>query len=445
MLRSVFLLFTWLVFVIGGCAAPFVFGLGYLWIDFFSPQRIAYEILPSIPIALVLGAATVFGYLLFDRRDPPKLSMGTALMVSFCIWITLTTTWAEVPDAAWFKWDWAVKTLGFSILIPYLFRSRVQIEAAVLVVLSAVLGHVMAVAVKTMAGGGWYGTGRSLVEAMLGLGESSTLACVASASIPLILVMGRSTIILPQWPIRRAAAGALAFISVVAIVGTFARTGIIALGVLGAMFFWQSKRKFLFVIGGALVAVGALYFVQDAWYDRMYTIKTFEEESSALGRIAVWLWTIEYVIQNPLGGGFDVYRINEYSVPIGEGGAMYSVKGKAFHSIYFEILGEQGAVGFAIFSLILIILFLNLRFAIVKTRGDASLVWVAELARAFLLSIVVYLAGGSFIGIAYQPYLYFVFGISISLKAYVERLHAIAAVGPISNARLGDGIRRIAS
>ena len=70
----------------------------------------------------------------------------------------------------------------------------------------------------------------------------------------------------------------------------------------------------------------------------------------------------------------------------------YSVKAKAFHSIYFEVLGEQGVVGFALFALILATLLLNLRFAITSTRHDPSLAWIAELAKALLLSLIV-LAG----------------------------------------------------
>lgn len=445
MLRSVFLLGTWMTMLFAGFSAPFIFAVAYLWIDFFSPQRVAYEIMTVIPVALISGAGAMFGYILFDRRDPPKLNAGTVLLALFCVWITLTTTWAEVPKSAWFKWDWAFKTLTFSILIPYVFRTRVQMEAVILVVLASVSGHVLAVAMKTMLSGGYYGTGRALIQSMLGLGESSTLACVTAASIPLLLVMAKHSIIIPAIKSRRIIAAAVAFVFVVACVGSFARTGLVALTVLAAVYFWQSKRKIVFIVLALVAALGALYFIQDTWYDRMYTIREYGSEQSALGRIAVWLWTLEYVAAHPFGGGFDVYLINEYSLPLGDQGGQFQIKSKAFHSIYFEVLGEQGIVGAGLFGLIILVLVRNLRVALARSRNEPKLEWVADLCRALLVSTAVYLAGGAFIGIAYQPFLYLVLGLSISLYAYVERVQAPVASKPRIVARLGDGVSRAAS
>ena len=70
--------------------------------------------------------------------------------------------------------------------------------------------------------------------------------------------------------------------------------------------------------------------------------------------MAVWEWTLDYVKANPLGGGFDSYRANSftYEMPVRTGtGNTTAVeyvevtdKARAFHSAYFELLGEQGYV-----------------------------------------------------------------------------------------------------
>ena len=46
-------------------------------------------------------------------------------------WVTLSITWAEVPDEAWNKWDWAFKTILFCVFLTLVLRSRVQLEAFV--------------------------------------------------------------------------------------------------------------------------------------------------------------------------------------------------------------------------------------------------------------------------------------------------------------------------
>src|ERR1700712_308355 len=114
----------WLVFVyvsfLGlSVRAPFVATLGYVWVDTFQPQGVAYIILNQLPVAMIMGLIALAGYFLLDRRSPPPLTTQTVLQACMAVWITLTLIWAEVPDAAWVKWDWAFKTIAFATFIPY--------------------------------------------------------------------------------------------------------------------------------------------------------------------------------------------------------------------------------------------------------------------------------------------------------------------------------------
>src|ERR1700733_13396780 len=106
MLRSLWLLFLYTRFLGLSVNAPFIATLGYLWVDTFQPQNVAYIVLNQIPVALLMALAALGTYLLFDRRSPPRLNIGTILQVALAVWVTVTLLWAEVPDAAWAKWDW---------------------------------------------------------------------------------------------------------------------------------------------------------------------------------------------------------------------------------------------------------------------------------------------------------------------------------------------------
>src|SRR3712207_7694190 len=46
----------------------------------------------------------------------------------------------------------------------------------------------------------------------------------------------------------------------------------------------------------------------------MGTISTYQADSSASTRLAVWSWTWDYVQHNPWGGGFEAYRQNRIQV-----------------------------------------------------------------------------------------------------------------------------------
>ena len=104
MLRSLWLLLLYLSFLGLGVASPFVMTLGYVWVDTFQPQAVAYIILNELPVAMIMGVGAFASYFLFDRRSPPPLMLQSALQVMLAVWMTATLVWAELPDRALVKW-----------------------------------------------------------------------------------------------------------------------------------------------------------------------------------------------------------------------------------------------------------------------------------------------------------------------------------------------------
>src|SRR5258708_14087928 len=100
-LRSSWLLLLYLSFLGLGITTPFVMTLGYIWVDTFQPQAVAYFILNELPVAFIMGACAVLTYVVLDRRSPPPLMTPTVCQVMLAIWMTLTLLWAELPDRAW--------------------------------------------------------------------------------------------------------------------------------------------------------------------------------------------------------------------------------------------------------------------------------------------------------------------------------------------------------
>ena len=101
-------------------------------------------------------------------------------------------------------------------------------------------------------------------------------------------------------------------------------------------------------MGGAAVAVLAavLFHPGSDWADRMSTITQYNTEGSSLGRILVWEWTLHFVQSHPFGGGFNAYVVDTITFPaLDDVGAPIVIHGKAFHSMYFEALGEHGWPG----------------------------------------------------------------------------------------------------
>ena len=121
-LSDIYIAMVYAAFFVVGLTTPFVLSLGYLWVDTAYPQYIS-TIVTEVQSSMIMGSAAILGYFAFDRRSAPPISASAVLMVLFAGWVTLTITWAELPDMAWLKWDWAFKTVMFSAFLTFVLRS----------------------------------------------------------------------------------------------------------------------------------------------------------------------------------------------------------------------------------------------------------------------------------------------------------------------------------
>lgn len=432
MIDLVFLGFIGCVLMLG-IRRPFIWVLLYLYVDIVAPQQIGYGIIQSVQVSLIAFAAAFGGWLMIDNKAPARFTYRQGLMAALLLYCWWTTQSADFLDSALTKWDWVWKALLFAIFLPLTLTTKLRIESAVIVLLLSVSSIVIGASIKTVLGGGGYENQLFLVSSNSGLYESSVLACVAIAVIPMIIwAMKNSTIFPPDWRSKTFAI-ALIFACLLIPVGTEARTGLVCIAVLGAIMFRHVKQKALFAAGGLVLGLISLPFLPSSFYDRMSTITNYQSDESASTRVAVWTWTMDYVAANPMGGGFDAFRGNSftYTLPVEEENGNTSVvsyqevtdEGRAYHSAYFEVLGEQGYIGFIIWSLLQISGLLHMRRIIRKWRDteDDEHKWKAPLAAALMKAQIIYLVGALFTGIAYQPFMLVLLAIQIGLTSLLNR------------------------
>jgi O-antigen ligase len=165
----------------------------------------------------------------------------------------------------------------------------------------------------------------------------------------------------------------------------------------------------------------------------MRTVANYQGDESASTRVQVWQWTLDYVEKKPGGGGFEAFRGNSFTYwtakRVGQPPNVrieydqVTDKGRAYHSSYFEMLGEQGWFGLAVW---LLLQFLGLwqmeRIRrLFARREDGKTSWQFGMATALQQAQVVYLVGSLFVGIAYQPFIFMLIGLQCGLWSYVRR------------------------
>lgn len=420
-----------------GLKRPFFWVLAYIYIDVVAPQKIGWGFIQSLPVSLIAFVAAFAGWLLLDSKQGSRFTLRQGLIAVLLVMCGLTTLSAAYQVEAWTKWDWVWKALVFAIFLPLTLRTKLRIEAAALIMVLSIATIVINGGLKTVFGGGGYGVLALLVREDAGLYEGSILSTAAIATIPLALWLARhGTVFRPDWRVYGFVAGLILACLLIPI-GTAARTGLVCAGVLAVLLMRSVRYKFVYAGVAAMALVAAIPFLPQSFTERMGTITEYQGDESASTRVQVWMWTLDYVKEHPFGGGFDAYLGNSFTYEtrkvVGEGNNLtieyneVTDKGRAYHSAYFEMLGEQGWIGLFVWLLLHGLGLwqmerLRWRFG---RKEDGRKTWQWGLANALQQSQIVYLVGALFVGIAYQPFIFMLVGLQCGLWSYVQRTERV--------------------
>lgn len=417
MVSDLFTLIIVLIFIWKGTKRPDILMCLLVWINAYKPQETSFGFLSGQPLSMYL-TLYFFAVLVmnWDKVRIPRAPWYHILALGFMIIISLSTYFAHFPEAAIIKYDTAIKTLVLTYLIPFVITSKRQIEAFVWTAIISLGTFAFFGGVKSLLGGGGYGV--SLISGSSMWGEGSIFTNQMLSLIPVCLYLYKSTEIVGTNKILKLLALGYAMCAILTMIGTQARSGLVCLMVLALAGWYFSKSKFKVGLVLAILPFMLLPLASDAWFERMSTIQSkdvVKGEASAMGRVMVWRWTIDYVADRPfLGGGFNSYLANSGMLQsyAKDGEVIIQTRGfKAFHNIIFEVLGEHGYLGLIWYLGILnYIFFCNFR------RRNDNEVWIRNLSRAIMISMLVYCAGGMFVNYAIFPWLYFLFGITTSLN-----------------------------
>jgi len=432
-MRDLVLLAFIAAIVVMGFKRPFLWVLLYIYVDIVIPQKVGYGIITSISLSMLCFIAAFAGYLLLDDKKGSRFRLRQGLIVALLVWCGYTTLTADFPEAAWTKWDWVWKSLVFAAFLPLTLRTKLRLEAAALIMVLSAASIIISAGIKTVLSGGGYGTLVSLVQDNSGLYEGSTLSTVAIAMIPLTMWVAKHGTVFTERKLAMVFAVALVFAALLVPIGTQTRTGLICIAVLAVLVLRSVKYRFVYAGLAGVALLVALPFLPASYTERMSTITEYQADESASTRVAVWGWTLDYVQDHPLGGGFDAFLGNSFTyntrTTVEEGNTERVVyqevtdEGRAYHSAYFEVLGEQGFPGFAIWLALHVLGLLHMQ-RIRRRYKDSEDTdgkrWYS-LATALQNGHMVYLVGAMFVGVGYQPFMFMLLGLQIAFYSLMRR------------------------
>lgn len=408
--------------------APFAGYLLWGWAGLIAIKFYLYGFMASLAYVQIFAMITLAALLM--KRDPVAMGFKpnrTSVILAVMVVHGLMVALLAYPglDRNWELFGNLAKTALFCLLMPMVAVNRFRIHAVVLMVALAVSFHGALDGLKFIASGGGHNA-----QAIKSFGDNNHLALVLLMVLPFLFYLYRYS------AVKVARLGFLAALplTILAVVATHSRGALLGLFAIGLWIVLKSQKK---VLGAVLVGLCAFMVVQlapDQWSSRMETIQTADQDASFMGRVTAWKVSSAIAVANPVfGGGFralqshpvwDRYKYSQGLLGFVDT-PMLNRSGVAAHSIWFEVLGDQGFVGFFLFVALLVNGFVTRRdiWKLVRRNGRQEQ-WAGDLSDMVAASLLAYVVSGSLLSAAYFELPYVCLMLMETLKQYQLRVQA---------------------
>ena len=403
--------------VLAGCVwtirYPYIGILMWTWITLMDPHQLSFGFSQSLQINLLVAVVTMGSLLVSKERKMPPIDANLIVMGLFFLWFTMNCFFAVDTGSSWFAWDrtWRVMLLG--VLVSMTATNRIRIHSLVMVMALSLLYYgVKGGGFTLMTGGGSHvqGPPNSTIT------DNNQLALAILMVLPLANYLRQHA---ANMIVRRVYLAAMA-LSLVSVLGSYSRGAFIALAGLAVVGWFRVRQKLLYPLVAAAVIVPALYFMPSSFYDRMGSIQGAGQDSYVQGRFDAWGVALGYARDHfPIGAGFDGPQRPWIFGTYAPGKETH-----AAHSIFFQVLGDQGFGGLAIYLLLLGVCIANAMTVRRLTKGRAEFAWAFDLAGMLQLTLFVFCLGGAALSFAYYDGLFISCGLLSVLREMVLKSSA---------------------
>ena len=396
---------------------PFFGLLVWSWLGYMNPHKLTWGMAFDFPFVQLAAILTLAGVVVMSFRGELKLSWRWKreglILIALCLTMLVSTFYALRPDLAWPELERIAKIMLMAFLTMMLLDSEQKLRQLLFVIALSIGFFGFKGAIFSMATGGTH-----MVFGPPGssMADNTAIALGMVMAIPILFFLAKSE----KHPWLRRGLYVTFFLTCIAVLFTYSRGGALGLAVVVGLISLklELKYKILAFVLAMLALPYAIQQVPDELIDRVESIQDFEEDGSAQARFGAWKTAWDIGVARPLvGGGFQIVddieigsRFNPDFMP-GQGGA---------HSIYFEILGENGFLALFLFLLLLVSTVLSSR-KIRKTGRRSGLPDFMCYGAALEISIVAYAVSGAFLEFASFDLFYQLVAIVIAAKSMLRQ------------------------
>jgi putative inorganic carbon (hco3(-)) transporter len=407
-MRDLTLLVILIWIIIQAFRRPWIGILGWTWMSIMNPHQLTWA-LRTMPFAAAIGGATLIGlFITKDRRDY-SLNRENITLMLFMLWMCITLPFSMLFDESFELWKRVMKIDLMILVTMVLLHSKrhMMLLTWVLVVSIGFFG-VKGGAFTVLTGGSYkvWGPENTYIEG------NNEIALAIVIVIPLMRFLQMQ--MKAKW--AKTTMTICMVLMAMAALGSHSRGALLAIAAMALVLWWRGKNKMAGAIGMVVVAVALLSLMPAEWWERMNTIKTYQQDESAMGRINAWGMAWNLAKSNFFGGGFMIWT-----------GVIFQIYGPdpndvhAAHSIYFMVLGEQGFIGLFLFLTLFTMVWFTAGSLRIKARGKPETQWLSDLGGMLQVSLAGYAVGGAFLSLSYWDLPYNILVLAVVGQRWLQR------------------------
>lgn len=382
----------------------------WIWISVMNPHSQGWGFARTFPFAAVIAGTIVVAMLLHKDKFRLPAHRVTWVFLGFMGWMSVTSLFSihgvGVVTTQWIK---VYKIFGMTAVVMMLVRTRQEIEWLVWTVVVSLGFYGVKGGIFTLRSGGNFRVWGP---------EGTFIDGNNEVALALVVVIPLMYYLIGNMRTRAAKGGLLAAILLCALasLGSYSRGAALAIGAMTIVLWLKSQNKAPLGVLLAMAVPLLVLLMPSQWHERIDTINTYEEDSSAMGRINAWRMAFNLANDRPLGGGFEIYD--------GQVFARYApipLDVHAAHSIYFQVLGEHGWIGLALYLTLGVMVWRTGGAIVRQAAGVAELEWAVRLATMLQVSLVGFAVGGAFLSLAYFDVPYLIMAAMVATRIIVAR------------------------
>jgi probable O-glycosylation ligase (exosortase A-associated) len=381
---------------------PFVGLLVFSWLAYMRVQDLTWGFARTIRWSFFVAIVTFAGFI-GHRRDrwfSPDLRCW--MMVALIVLLGVGIVFSERPDAYQItRYTEFIKIVAIALFTTAVVRTREHLRVLVWVI-------ALSLGFYGVKSGIWgiMTLGRTPILRGPGgmLADNNDLSLALSMAVPMLFHIGWSE---RREVLRRAFWFAVP-LTVITIGLTHSRGGFLSVSAAFMVLIWRSRNRVAGFATGALIVIAAAVLAPASYKDRLSSIKDYETEGSARGRIRSWGIAIRMASANPiLGVGFSKYTQHylDYT-PNPTPGELAGTAIIVAHNSYLQIWAECGTPAFLLYLGLVAMSVISVWRIRKEARSRYYSSWILNYATMFEASLAAFIVGSTFLNRAHFDLFY---------------------------------------